>query len=239
MKAPKRLTRSHREGGFTIIELMIATAVLSILLVMVTVMMVSIGKLYYKGINQARIQDNVRSLSDEVARHLQLGDNFFHVTSGSEEAYCVGSTRYTFILYKQIGSNGGAPDYQYPHVLWRDKNPTPGSCPSALPNLAANPPSAGGAELVAPHSRLTGFSITSTAGTSPYTIGIGEAYGDNDLICVTTAPGCASDGVQSAVAALISGGGSAPINTIKCKGRTGDQFCATASLTTTVVRRLP
>ncbi|HVV66696.1 MAG TPA: prepilin-type N-terminal cleavage/methylation domain-containing protein [Candidatus Saccharimonadales bacterium] len=199
------------QDGFTIIELMIATSVLSLMLVMVTVMMINIGNLYYKGISQARIQDNVRSLTDEIASHLELGDNFFHVTSGSEQAYCIGSVRYTYILGAQIGTQAG----QSPHVLWRDANPTPGSCPSAgLPNLGAATPSANGTELIAPHSRLTNFSITDTAGSSPYTIAVGEAYGDTDLLTGTT-------------------------GSPHCKGSEGDQFCATANLTTTVVRRLP
>ncbi len=67
-------THRHLQKGFTIIELMIATAVLSTILVMVTVVMVNIGSLYYKGINQARVQDDVRSIADEIIKNIQLND---------------------------------------------------------------------------------------------------------------------------------------------------------------------
>lgn len=198
-------TRDQKsQAGFTIIELLIATAVLSTILLLVTTLMINIGKLYYKGISQARVQDNVRSITDEVAQHLQLGDSFIPVTSGPERAYCIGTTRYTFIIGVQI-------DHPNKHVLWRDKNPTPGNCPSVLPNLTATTPSIGGSELIAPNSRLTDLTIT---GSSPYSVSVGVAYGDDDLL-------------------NLSG-----INT-KCKGNIGDQFCATAKLQTIVVRRLP
>jgi prepilin-type N-terminal cleavage/methylation domain-containing protein len=226
------------EGGFTIIELMIATSVLSVMLVMVTVMMINIGNLYYKGISQSRIQDNVRNITDEVSKHLELGDHFFLRTSGSQAAYCIGSDRYTFVLYKQIGDNPASPDFHSRHVLWRDANPTPGSCPAALPNLAAATPSAGGTELITPHSRLLEFSIT---GTSPYNVRISEAYGDNDLLCDTgTANDCTTDAtLSSVVEKLAAGTMPGPSGNVRCRGDRGDQFCATANLSTTVVKRLP
>jgi prepilin-type N-terminal cleavage/methylation domain-containing protein len=64
--------RSSAEQGFTIVELMIATTVLSTLLVVVAIVMISIGKLYYKGLNQARLQDNTRNAVTAIAKQLQL-----------------------------------------------------------------------------------------------------------------------------------------------------------------------
>ena len=55
-----------KQAGFTIVELMIATAILSTILLLVTTMMINIGNLYYKGVNQARVQDGVRTLADDV-----------------------------------------------------------------------------------------------------------------------------------------------------------------------------
>lgn len=234
--------RPAGEKGFTIIELMIATSVLSVMLVMTTIMMINIGNLYYKGINQARIQDNVRAITDELSKHLELGDSFFQVSNGAQTAYCVGPVRYTFLLNKEIGTNTATPDFQSRHVLWRDANPTPGSCSGAsLPNLSAATPSAGGTELVAPHTRLTNLTIS---GSSPYTITVGEAYGDNDLLCDNNTPNdCsrASSVFTSVVPRLAAGTLSGPPTRfdIRCRGNTGQQFCATANLTTTVVRRLP
>jgi len=230
----KRIKNLKSSDGFTIIELLIATAVLSIVLVMITVIMISIGNLYYKGLNQARIQDNTRAVSDDISQHLKLGDNFFQVTNGSAGAYCVGSTRYTYVLYRQIDDSPSA--NQTRHVLWRDANPTPGSCPAVLLNLMASTPSAGGTELIGPHSRLTAFSIT---GTSTYAVKVGEAYGDDDLLCDIGYPGdCTFQGVSAHMNQIIAGSTN-PTSDLRCKGSVGDQFCATSILNTTAVRRLP
>jgi len=202
----KHQTRLNQKA-FTIIELMIATAVFSTILVMVTIMMISIGNLYYKGVNEARVQDDVRSITDEVAQHLELSDAGplppAVSPNGLNHAYCIGDTRYTFTLNRQIVT-------QTPHVLWRDTNPTPDSCSTTNTFLTSPPPATNGSELIAPNSRLTFFSISNT---SPYTISVGIAFGDTTLL-------------------NLSG-----INTT-CKGNIGDQFCATATLTTTVTQRV-
>ncbi|HEY5442285.1 MAG TPA: prepilin-type N-terminal cleavage/methylation domain-containing protein [Candidatus Saccharimonadales bacterium] len=226
----QRLTRKAQRG-FTIIELMIATSVLSVILLLVTTMMISIGNLFYKGVNQARIQDAVRSTADEISQQLELSGSVPKLGTDSiggvtVNMYCIGSTRYSYVLNTQMGSS-------LPHILWRD-NPTSGCDPGTGPgtgvaaNLTvANPNNGGdatnGAELASPNSRLTAFCIGSLDATgaictynltSPYTISVGMAYGDNTLLA--NLPG---------------------INAV-CNGSVGDQFCATAHLTTTVANRL-
>lgn len=242
MRYPRRL----RQHGFTIVELMIATAVLSTILLLVTVLMVNIGRLYYKGINQARVQSNVRTVADEVAQQLRLGDSVTESPASGpglgahgERAICVGSKRYTYVIGVQIGTpapGSTAPTYQ--HVLWRDNNPTPGSCSvigASAVNLTSStqpsPTSLNGAELVAPRSRLINFSVS---GASPYAVNVGMAYGDNDLLCSPSVSGsCASNApAMTALAQFTTGN-------LLCKGGQGGQFCATAQLNTSVIRRLP
>lgn len=201
------------EQGFTIVELMIATTVLSVILLLVTVMMTNIGNLYYKGVNQSRLQDDVRNVTSEISQHLELNDQA--VTSASHtygtvtmQAYCIGDTRYSYILNKQIGTGST----QIEHVLWRDVYDT-GCMPIDLSNAQPESgPNAGtnGTELIAPNSLLTAFSISAT---SPYTITLGMAYGTTSLLNLNGS------------------------NTT-CKEGSGDDFCATASLTTTVVQRI-
>jgi prepilin-type N-terminal cleavage/methylation domain-containing protein len=237
-----------RQKGFTIIELMIATAVFSTILLMVTVLMINIGNLYYKGVNQARVQDNVRSISDEVSQQLKLGDSFTPSDptkkgANGEQAYCIGSKRYTYVVGIQISTPQppAASGTSYRHVLWRDDNPSPGSCSviddSITPaneavNLTTQSPSTGlhGAELIAPRSRLIHFSLI---GTSPYSVAVGVAYGDNDLLCNPSVVGsCASNVAMPNFGDYTSGN-------LLCKGNLGRQFCATAKLNTSVVKRLP
>jgi hypothetical protein len=67
-----------------------------------------------------------------------------------------------------------------------------------------------GTELIAPNSRLTAFTISAT---SPFTVSIGMAYGTTSVLNLKG------------------------LNTT-CKDGGGDDFCATASLSTTVVQRI-
>jgi prepilin-type N-terminal cleavage/methylation domain-containing protein len=222
------MPKTSKQSGFTIIELMIATSVLSVILLIVTTIMISIGSLYYKGVSQVRVQDDVRSISDELSRQLKLSNLALSPLAGPTPiggypsdayAYCIGNTRYSFVLGVQLGRGRDTDgSLQIPHVLWRDTN-TSGAC-SPLNLTQANPTaSAGpgnslpgsGAELGVPNSRLTSFSIAGAS--SPYTISLEIASGSIDLLSGAT-------------------------GAVHCLGTVGDQFCATANLTTTVVSRL-
>jgi prepilin-type N-terminal cleavage/methylation domain-containing protein len=201
--------KNHSQAGFTIIELLVATAVLSIILLLVTTMMISIGNLYYKGVNQSRVQDSVRNITDEVSQQLELSGSKPAVVSGTYvtptsvpiNVYCIGSTRYSYVQDVEMGTerNGSIPVYH--DILWRDV-PAAGCNPNigadlTDPNLSQSEASAhntAAAELLPPNSRLTNFCIgtidavtggcdyaTSTA--TSYTVTIGIAYGSDDLLC--------------------------------------------------------
>lgn len=204
---------NSQERGFTIVELMIATAVLSTLLVVVSIMMANIGKLYYKGITQAKMQDNTRSVVDEVADRLQLNNSNPPVIPdsgvGGVKSYCVGTTRYTYIENIRVTDDPPTPSTpSIKHVLWRDTVPV-GTC--GVANLALPTPSANGSELLTTKSRITQFTISPV--TSPFRVTLGLAYGDDDQI---------------------TGSGT---NT-RCISQSGNQFCATSSLSTQVVQRV-
>ncbi len=246
-----RLSTSKQQG-FTIIELMIATTVVSVILVMTTVIMISIGKLYYKGISQARVQDDVRAITDEIAQQLQLTDTApLTQTVGNTTSICIGTTRYTFVIGRQIGPDGSLTPAQSAHVFWRDTVPDTNCAPPA--NNQLNDPTLGtntttkqlpdginpfdltarygsdGVELIAPRSRLAAFSINGTAGV--YTVSVNIAYGDNDLLCSPTAVGTCSNPNTMAAAFFANGD-------LTCKGRTADSYCGTANLKTTALQRL-
>lgn len=200
----------YDQKGFTIIEAMIATAILSTILVMITLMMVNIGSLYYKGINQSKIQGTTRSVTDEIAQQLELLDDTVRpqsVVPPSEpgnRAYCLGTTRYTFAVDKQLRNNQ--------HVLWRDKGGG-GTCTAVALNTAT--PSVGleGVELMPPNSRITSFTITPF--TSPYEIRFSTAYGDTDLL----------NGVGLG-------------ENTRCRGGKDQQFCSVARLQVIVAKRI-
>lgn len=239
----KNMRKITNQQGFTIIELMISTAVLSVILLVSTVMIVNIGTLYYKGINQSRLQSATRTISDEVAQHIQLSSGAAAapavpapVPRNLHKAYCIGDTRYNYILNKKMDPAADGTKDTSKHVLWRDKVTT-GTCPVAA-DLNATVPTASGVELMPSNSRLIAFDIVQP---SPYKINITMAYGDSDLLCDTgIANDCTDDSVEGYKGNVASNNaGATPSGTVLCKGiSAGRQFCATAYLKTSVVQRL-
>jgi len=202
-------------SGFTIVELMIATAVLSVILVLVAIVMTNIGRLYFKGSNQAKVQNNVRTISSDIAQRLQLSSGQMAPAdddgSNPVKAYCIGTARYTYVVNEQLGGD----DTEYKHVLWRDRVPA-GTCENTIDLRSDNPGGTEGVELVTTKSRITHFTIDFGDLGGPSVINLGLAYGDEDLFTAATR------------------GTSNP----KCAGEAGGQFCATASLTTKLMRRV-
>jgi prepilin-type N-terminal cleavage/methylation domain-containing protein len=245
--------RQLNQKGFTIVELLVATAVLSVILLIVTMVMVGIGNLYYKGVNQARVQDNVRSLTDEISQALQLDDGTTFakqrpVAPQVVGRVCINNVRYSYVLNKQIGSTDVETGDTVQHVLWRDKV-TAGTC-SLLTDFWKNDPNtiAGhgtdGVELIAPHSRLTSFDVDRADADSPYVIKIGVAYGDGDLLCNESVVGDCDSTEDETLPAHATHHTNLQIDythspyEIICRGHLGDQFCATSALQTTVIKRL-
>jgi len=227
------------QSGFTIIELLIATAVLSVILVMVSAMMIGISHLYYKGITQSSVQDNARTVTDQIAQDIKLAGASLissSVAPGDDQSYCMGTTRYSFVLGRQLSDNPTI--YQSYHVLWRD-SVTAGTCPSMPAStlnssgLQSSDPS--GTELIGQNSMLTEFSITSvgTVG-SVFTVSIGEAEGNPVLLCDSGTPGDCNS-INNSVNVWDP---NAATGKVICKGLTGSQLCATDYLTTTVSERI-
>ncbi len=135
----------RHQQGFTIVELLIATAILSTILVAVTIVMLNIGNLYYKGVNQALVQDTARGIGDEVSQRLELSSQpqvKSAASAGGVAAYCIDNTRYTYVIGVQIGSSPPPGiGTVFKHVLWRDTIHSADTCVTA--NLAADNPSLG------------------------------------------------------------------------------------------------
>ena len=229
-----KLTKQSQQG-FTIIELLIATSVLTLILMLATVMITNIGNLYYKGITLSQTQDTVRSVVDQLTQDLQLADglpsvpdpvvpgnpniNTSLVAGQTLYATCIGTTRYSYVLDKQIVTS-------LPHVLWRDSIGSGSICSpvdlssTTTPNSAISP-GTNGAELMGTKSRLTSLVIT-TSSASLYTVKVSIAYGEDDLLA-------------GADTSNLLGGTD---YNVACAGSTGNQFCATDRLTTSVIQRV-
>jgi prepilin-type N-terminal cleavage/methylation domain-containing protein len=58
--------------GFTIVELMIALSILSVILVISTTVFIQIGRLYTKGVNAANLQNTNRTIMGDVSSAIQF-----------------------------------------------------------------------------------------------------------------------------------------------------------------------
>lgn len=212
-------------SGFTIIELLIATAVFAVILLLATYALLQIGRTYYKGITESKTQDTARSVMDTIATAIQFSGAPVNVwagppTPGGTYDFCIGSTRYSYILDRQLTDSVPIPGQQSQHVLTVD-SPTSCSPGATVPPardfslgcLPTSNPLTNCQELLRPNMRLSQFVVQQVGTTNIYHITVGVVYGDQVLLTPA----------HDRCAATINVGG---------------QFCALSVLSTDVQRRL-
>ena len=64
-----------RNKGFTIVELLIATAVFSFILLVVTTGIIRLGNMYYKGVISSRTQESIRNIVSETSSAIQFAQS--------------------------------------------------------------------------------------------------------------------------------------------------------------------
>lgn len=207
----------RKQPGFTIIELLIATSVFSVVLLMCTYGIIHIGRNYQKSQVQIRTQEVARSVMTHIAEAIQFGggDVVQIATNDSSEGFCIGNRRYSFRKnLKLVDSipNAG----QTNHALVTD---FVSGCNASNAQDLSVASGITGEELLSPNMRLVHFSICLPddscgipAGSGLYGVTIKVAYGDTDLTDPTTG---------NCVALHVGG-----------------SFCAVSELSTTVEKRI-
>lgn len=152
----------QRSRGFTIIELMIATVVFSIVLLVIMGAIIQFGNIYYKGVIQSRTQERARAITEDLAKHIQFG----RTVTTSPSLVCAGNQVYTYALKVQRVDNARG--------LVRES----GAC-TAYPDMAGTVPLAADAtEMLGERMQLTRFDVSSVA-DGRYTISVRVVYGEN------------------------------------------------------------
>lgn len=203
----------RQNSGFTIIELLIATAVFSTILLLCAFALLQIGRTYYKGVTSNKTQEASRSIIDEISRAVQFsGDDpvtSVTETSGSK-GFCLSGKLFSYKLDQQVTDGAPDPDQNKGnHALL--VSPA-GACSGSTAALNVDGPTGEYRELLPEHMRLNKLSITQVGTSKLYTITIRVVYGDNDVL------NDAHDTCQEV--------------------RVGTQFCAVSELTTTVQKRI-
>ncbi len=205
--------RYRQEQGFTIVELMIATVVFSVILLMTLGGFLQIGRTFYKGMTISRTENAVRNIADSLStdiRASQVAATTATKTSASGVSYfCIGNHVYYFkrgVIFDSDPINNPKNDFG----LRRGDVISACVDPSAAGNTPTNIQ-----ELLGQKMRVSKLNVTCSpiAFNRLCELNIHIAYGDNELL----------DNFQA--------------DNALCKGAiAGTQFCATADINTSILR---
>ena len=214
MKRPVKLSVQ----GFTIIELMIATTVFSLVLLLCAAGLIQIGRTYNKGLTTNKTQATARSLIEEISRAIQFSGGAVATTPttrtpGVPYVFCVDDKRYTVLPDKQL-KDSPADNTQSKYAVVSDTfaGCSASSPPAAVTDNGFNISSlVNGRELLAPNMRIARLEVNSKP-NNLYEVIVRVVYGDEDLL----------DNSHS-----------------NCRNvKAGTQFCAVSELSTVVEKRL-
>lgn len=205
------ILQTKHQKGFTIIELMIATVVFSVVILVVTTGIIRLGNMYYKGITSSKVQDVSRQITNDLSSTAQMSQS---VTAGStgpgytDGWFCAGKVKYFYWINSRV--TNGVSDQG---LIAKDI----GASDCASINDAN-----GGKQLLGNNMRLLKFSVTPDTATGLTSISIKIAYGEDDLLPDVGGSPTLTDYANR-----------------NCKsGIAGSSFCATAELDTVVKKRL-
>lgn len=113
--------------GFTVIELLIATAVFSVVLLVFVAAFLRVSELFYKGINLSNTQETARNAVQNIANDIQFYGNP-PSNFPAQSYFCIGNHRYTYKLGTPY-SPGSSTDIG----LMKE---TVSACSAGAPNIA-------------------------------------------------------------------------------------------------------
>ncbi len=146
-------------GGFTIIELMISTAVFSLVLAIISASFTKVGQLFYKGVITSKTQETARGLLDDLARNIQFNSG---IPTGVNPL-CIGGNHYSFNLGAKVGVG--------PYSLVKTITSDDAACTAAS-----------GSEVLPSNMRLLDFRVVPLASADLYDVFVSVAYGDDDVL---------------------------------------------------------
>ncbi len=216
-----RFKKKLNQKGFTVTELMIATAVFGLILLVIATAVLQLTRVYYKGVTETKVQATARNLVDSISQAIQFSGQTVTTTNpaptvGNSYAFCVGNTQYSYTLGYQLSDAPSAA--QTYHALVANELP---GCLSSTPAQNVRNASVTGREMLEPKMRLSKLEVTSVGGDY-YRISVRIAYGDDDLLY---SPSGSPDDFRS--------------SDVICKSqRVGTQFCSVSEITAAVTKRV-
>ena len=130
-----------KQKGFTLVELLLATAFFSFILLFVVVGFVQINRQYTKGVTVRRVQNNARSVLEDITRSIRDSEGIDTYNSSTPYRICIGDLRYGWNQNTDPGNSAAFTDERYtnavPFQLVKDYSP--GGCNAAFVEGVAEP----------------------------------------------------------------------------------------------------
>lgn len=216
----------QKQQGFTIVELLIASAVFSVVLIGALAGFLQIGRVFHKGTSTAATNETAKQILNDISDSVQTAASVSGVQEGGGyKYYCIGNIRYTYYVGRAVDTSG-TDSFITNNKYGLIKDFLPGSstcvppCPQP-PGVCADGHTrwVSPVELLGDNMRLQELKIQPNPTISPdyYTISVVVAYGDDDLLELETPSNPGS---------------------MRCRGTSsqGEQFCAVARFSTSLKR---
>mgnify|MGYP000341282809 CR=1 FL=1 len=238
----------YDKKGFTVVELMIATLVFSLVLLIAMGALIQMSKLYYKGITNARTQELSRNVMANISQGIQFSrqtvippslnstnpaiaivDPPATEITNTTGFFCVGPKRYSYVLDRKLSLNPDASPVasrkkESRHVLWVD-TPANGCAGNLSPTAAVMSQENPCAALINACSDGVELMIENTRLTR---ISLVESSAGSRLWAISIGVAYGDDDL------LVSDG-----TRYVCEGSISvSQFCGISELSSTVLRRL-
>lgn len=215
-------TKGTDTKGFTILELLIATAISSGAILMLMFGFISMSQSYTKGLTITETQNTARGILNTLSQSIQFGDPstiYNHTTTPSTTVstgwFCADGDIFSYTLGQLVTTSSDGLVEQAGACI------TSGSFSASVLPYPTQPSK----ELLNPNMRLTTFSVSSGP-SSTYQINVKIVYGGDSFLQGYT-PYNGGD--------LYYDIGS---NQIFCSGQSGQDFCAVSDLQTVVESRI-
>lgn len=221
-----KMKRVNRQG-FTVVELLIATAVFAVVLLVAQTSFVEIGHLFYKGVSITQTQDVADHIFQDINGSFQTAANIGgsqNSSSGGYDYYCIGNTRYTYRINNETNTDA-TPDHSAAGnfgVLKDVLNGSGSACAAPCSDTGGGSCAAGTVkfnnpiELLGNKMRVEQFDVSQSTTTSNlYNVSIIVAYGENNTLAYST-PG--------------------DYSTVSCQGDSKNNFCAVSQVNTSIYK---
>lgn len=208
----------QRSRGFTIIELMIATLIFSIILLICLAAFLQVGRLFYKGVNLSLTQDDTRDIMSSISNDIRFSKNSPITNNmGTPNGYfCIGMHRYKYMLgnHLYLGSENLSNNYG---LVREDIS---AGCPSpTVPGSGSNP-----TEMLGNSMQLNDLGVSCANTQCNVSVRVVFYGDDNSVFESPSHPGYTPSQALTAPDA-------------RCTGAlSGSQYCATADFTSTVLQ---